>query len=254
VHHQFNYHEYWFITELLYKNPSESQDTYINKINMTSTDDDVVSISYTDLVAACSDNKSNINNLIERSFSSSGLGIIAITDVPNLPEMRLKLLPLAHKLASCTPDQLEKVTIAASGYQVGWSHGRERLEGNKYDYSKGSFYANPLTEDLAQSMLDRRKEDGDSEALKWDESLVKTEEEVRALAKTCPAFFAPNIWPTEDIPELESAFKDVAQLVHQVGIMLAKCCDSFVSANVSILLSAVIDMIATIYYSHLHLS
>ena len=212
---------------------------------MTSTDDDVVSISYDDLVAACSDNKS-INNLIERAFSSSGLGIIAITDVPNLPEMRLKLLPLAHKLSSLPPNKLQKVTVPTSGYQVGWSHGREKLEGDKFDYSKGSFYANPLTEDLAQSMLDRRKEDGDSEALKWDESLDKTEEEVRALAKSCPAFFAHNVWPTEDIPEFESAFKDVAQLVHQVGIMLAQCCDSFVSANVSILLSAVIDMISLI--------
>ena len=87
-------------------------------------------------------------------------------------------------------------------------------------------------------MLDRRKEDGDSEVLKWDESLdvVKTKEEVLALAKSCPAFFAPNVWPSEDIPELESAFKDVAHLVHQVGIMLARCCDSFVAANVSILL------------------
>ena len=199
---------------------------------MTSTDDGVVSISYTDLVAACSDNKSNINDLIDRAFSSNGLGIIAITDVPNLPEMRLKLLPLANQLASLPPNQLEKVTVPASGYQVGWSHGREKLE-DKYDFSKGSFYANPLTEDLAQTMLDRRKEDGDSEALKWDESLSKNEEEVLALAKSCPAFFAPNVWPSEDIPELESAFKDVAQLVHQVGIMLAHCCDSFVAANVS---------------------
>ena len=207
---------------------------------MTSTDDDVVSISYTDLVAAYADNKSNINDLIERAFSSSGLGIIAVTDVPDLPEMRLKLLPLAHKLASLPPNQLEKVTVPASGYQVGWSHGREKLEGDKCDLGKGSFYANPLTEDLAQSMLDRRKEDGDnSEALKWDESLDKTEEEVRVLAKSCPAFFANNVWPTEDIPELESAFKDVAQLVHQVGIMLAQCCDSFVAANVSILLSMI---------------
>ena len=216
---------------------------------MTSTDDDVVSISYDDLVAACSDNKS-INNLIERAFSSSGLGIIAITDVPNLPEMRLKLLPLAHKLSSLPPNKLQKVTVPTSGYQVGWSHGREKVEGDKYDVSKGSFYANPLTEDLAQTMLDRREEDGDSEALKWDESLSKTEEEVLALAKSCPAFFAQNVWPTEDIPELESAFKDVGELVHQVGIMLAKCCDSFVAANVSIMLSA-FDMKATVYYTHI---
>ena len=210
----------------------------------------IICISYDDLVNVGSDKISttktkHINNLIEKAFSSVGLGIIAITDVPNLSELRLKLLPLAQKLATLPHDQLEEITI--SPYQVGWSHGREKLEGNKPDYSKGSFYANPLTEDLTESMLDRRKyqqrreakdnmsnniiDEEMEETLQWDESLNDVDDDtLRALAKSCPAFFAPNIWPTKHLPELESAFNDVGQLVHNVGIMVAKCCDVYVSS------------------------
>lgn len=32
---------------------------------------------------------------------------------------------------------------ASSYYSIGWSHGKEKLEG-KPDFSKGSYYANPL--------------------------------------------------------------------------------------------------------------
>lgn len=118
------------------------------------------------------------------------------------------------------------------------------MEGDKPDFSKGSFYANPLTEDLAQTMLGRRQlyqkkdcVDGDvKELMDWDESVeaIKTDDELRALAKENPAFFAPNVWPSNHLPELESAFREVGQLVHKVGVMVAKCCDSYVSANVSL--------------------
>ena len=64
----------------------------------------IICISYDDLVNTFLESTTktkHINNLIEKAFSSGGLGIIAITDVPNLSELRLKLLPLAQKLASC---------------------------------------------------------------------------------------------------------------------------------------------------------
>ena len=216
---------------------------------------DVVSIRYDDLIATCSSsstttttnpNSVDANTLIERAFSSDGLGIIAITDVPNLPQLRHRLLPLAQKLATLPAHQLDEVTDPESGYQVGWSHGREKLEGDKPDWSKGSFYANPLTEDLVESMLGRRSyqpsnnsiiNNNTKEVLDWDESIdvVKTDDELRKLAKSNPAFFASNVWPSKHLPELESAFKDVGKLVHEVGLMVAKCCDSFVSSNVSML-------------------
>jgi hypothetical protein len=123
------------------------------------------------------------------------------------------------------------------------------LEGDKLDYSKGSFYANPLTEDLAETMLERRRyrrslitsdvrdDDVDrdkEELLEWDESLdiVRTDDELRSLARSNPAFFAPNVWPSEHLPDMESAFREVGQLIHEVGIMVARCCDSYVSSRV----------------------
>ena len=217
---------------------------------------DIVKISYNDLVTACSnDHQSSIDDLIERAFgnaNSSSLGIIAITDIPSLPSLRSKLLPLAPKLAALPPHQLEEITAPQSQYQVGWSHGREKLEGDKPDFSKGSYYANPLTDDLVESMLERRRynstspQDGDKisvhdkqqmeEVLKWDESLnqIKSEEELRQLANANPAFFAPNVWPTKSLPELENALKEMGQLIHQVGVHLAKCCDLYVAARVSV--------------------
>ncbi len=117
------------------------------------------------------------------------------------------------------------------------------------DYSKGSFYANPLTEDLAETMLERRRyrssripsDERDNgvdpdveELLEWDESLkkVRTDDELRALARSNPAFFAPNVWPSKHLPDMESSFREVGQLIHEVGIMVARCCDSYVSSRV----------------------
>ncbi len=116
------------------------------------------------------------------------------------------------------------------------------------DYGKGSFYANPLTDDLLETMLDRRRprggrmseeySDGEDEISLsesyHDESIdvVKTEDELRELAFSNPAFFAPNVWPTEHLPDIESTFKNVGSLIHEVGIMVAKCCDSYVSSLV----------------------
>ncbi len=90
-------------------------------IAASSKDSEVVCISYDDLVATCNGSSSqNHDAFIERAFSSTGLGIIAITDVPNLPQLRLRLLPLAQKLATLSPEHLEEITIHEADYQVGW--------------------------------------------------------------------------------------------------------------------------------------
>eukprot|EP00569_Conticribra_weissflogii_P005600 CAMPEP_0171348544 /NCGR_PEP_ID=MMETSP0878-20121228/31168_1 /TAXON_ID=67004 /ORGANISM="Thalassiosira weissflogii, Strain CCMP1336" /LENGTH=413 /DNA_ID=CAMNT_0011852923 /DNA_START=29 /DNA_END=1270 /DNA_ORIENTATION=+ len=206
---------------------------------------EVITIPYADLLSACQDDTSDASNfdtLIEASFGSlpTSLGIIAVTDVPALPELRLKLLPLARKLANLPQDQLDEITDANAQYQVGWSHGREKLEGDKLDLGKGSFYFNPLTDNLVESMLERRQKKNNDETdnnttsvLKWDESIdsIKSEEELKKLAQSQPGFFAPNVWPTKTIPELETVAKEVGILIHQVGILIAKCCDSYVSAK-----------------------
>ena len=48
------------------------------------------------------------------------------------------------------------------------------------------------------------------------------------LIKKFPSFLEPNIWPTEDLPGFEPAFKDLGRLVVDVGRMIAKQCDDYV--------------------------
>eukprot|EP00956_Cyclotella_meneghiniana_P000036 scaffold83_cov57-Cyclotella_meneghiniana.AAC.2 len=212
----------------------------------------IVTLSYDDLVSACkqvgdddSSTDMGMDDIIDRAFGSTSpnsLGIIAITDIPNLSALRLKLLPLAEKIATLPARELEQITAHEAAYQVGWSHGREKLEGDKPDFSKGSFYANPLTDNLVETMLERRKyleetnasrENGVKQLLEWDASKqsVPSDGDMQQLAKSNPAFFAPNIWPNESIPELETTFKEAGELVHHIGTMIAKCCDDYVSSR-----------------------
>ena len=40
----------------------------------------------------------------------------------------------------------------------------------------------------------------------------------------------PNIWPGQDLPELEGAFKDLGRLMMDVGLRLTEHCDRYVAA------------------------
>ena len=211
---------------------------------------DIVCIDYDDLVSACNDDDASSSGGVAESISkafgsadSASLGIVAITNVPGLDEARLRLLPLGHRLASLDREALQEITVPESQYQCGWSHGREKLVGDRPDLGKGSFYANPLCEDLLEEMMERRRYIFDSSvekapnssvdsALKWDECPYSElqDEDLIALAKSCPGFFFPNVWPKDGLPELETAFKDCGKLIHKVGVMVGKCCDRYVAS------------------------
>ena len=98
----------------------------------------------------------------------------------------------------------------------------------KPDFAKGSFYANPLHDKPVD-----------------DEELIKKCECAGVLPPSplvctlCtapspaadPAFLEPNIWPTEHLPTLEGAFKDLGNLIVSVGRKLAVHCDAFVAGR-----------------------
>ena len=44
-----------------------------------------------------------------------------------------------------------------------------------------------------------------------------------------PAFLEPNVWPSEQLPDLEPAMKDLGQLMVSVGRKLSTFCDSLVA-------------------------
>jgi len=157
----------------------------------------VVVIKYESLV-----NGEDLSDSIEAGFGFNGLGLIAVSGVPNLTTLRQNLLPLAKKFAELPDEVKAKMEDPSSHYSVGWSHGKEKMSEGKPDVAKGSFYANPLHDKPVS-----------------DEDLIKK----------FPSFLAPNIWPKDDLPELEGAFKTLGKLVVDVGLLLAKQCDRHVS-------------------------
>ena len=159
---------------------------------------EVVVLDYNDLIADV-----DLSEQIESAFGFDGLGLLTVKNVPQLELFRSTLLPLAHSFSQLPQDVKDKYIHEESSYSFGWSHGKEKLEG-KPDHSKGSFYANP--------QYDRPVDDD-------------------ALVSQYPAFIHPNIWPTDDLPALEPAFKDLGRLIVSVGLLVAKQCDRFVKSK-----------------------
>src|SRR3546814_11897116 len=81
--------------------------------------------------------------------------------------------------------------------------GKEKLQGTP-DYAKGSYYANP----------------------QYDTPV----EDPEVIAKHS-SFVHPNIWPTEDLPELQNAFKELGQLIVNAGLLVARQCDKFIHSR-----------------------
>lgn len=171
----------------------------------------VVTISYDDLLSFDPEKQEALRLMeqIGQAFGPKGLGILAVSGVPDFDVCRKSLLPLAAKLPYL-PD-LEFCVDAASLYSVGWSHGKEELAPGKPDTAKGSFYANPLTNDLAAALTQR---DGFS----------TTRQEIAAAH---PEFFASNLWPSQTLAELQTAFTRMGQLLQTVGCRVATVCDAY---------------------------
>lgn len=156
----------------------------------------ITSLAYDELVTG-----KDLREEIERAFGYDGPGLLTVSGVPGLAEARARLLPLARAFATLPDATKRKYEHARSFYSIGWSHGREKLQGRP-DVAKGSYYANPLHDAPFSDPAD--------------------------IAKY-PAFAEPNVWPTEELPELRGAFMHAGQLIHAVGCLVASQCDRFVS-------------------------
>mmetsp|Transcript_3834 Transcript_3834/g.14531 ORF Transcript_3834/g.14531 Transcript_3834/m.14531 type:complete len:364 (-) Transcript_3834:166-1257(-) len=155
---------------------------------------DVVNLDYADLVQ----NK-DLSSLIQQAFGSDGYGILTVSNVPRVAELRKIVLPLSFQFANL-PDSIKNLYVdEKSNYSFGWSHGKETFNG-KLDFAKGSFYANPTMD-------------------------VSTNDQL--LKEKAPFFCRDNIWPTEHLPQLEKAFKDMSRLLVDVGLLVSRQCDAF---------------------------
>jgi isopenicillin N synthase-like dioxygenase len=150
------------------------------------------------------DPNAELNAEIEQAYGYSGLGLIVITGVPDLVRLRKTLLPLALKFAKLPVDVKEKTANPDSHYSFGWSHGKEKLRRGRFDIYKGSYYNNPQY-DVPST---------DPEAI-----------------KKAPEVLSPNVWPKEDFPELEPAFKECGHKVCDVGAQLGHHVDKYVKSK-----------------------
>ncbi|KAJ9530925.1 hypothetical protein QJQ45_028778 [Haematococcus lacustris] len=139
-----------------------------------------------------------------QAYGPDGLGVLTISGVPNISDMRERLLRLASQVAALPAPALQRLEDVASQYNFGWSHGKEALQSGALDTHKGSFYANPMTDQPCAP---------DS-----------------PLLQQYPQYFRPNIWPGPDLPDLEPAFKALGQAVVALGTQLAHHCDRYCCA------------------------
>jgi len=161
---------------------------------------EIVELDYLDLK-----NGVDLTAKIERAYGTDGTGLLTVKNVPNYITARKRLLPLSREF-SLLPDSIkEKYVHAESYYSFGWSHGKEKLQG-KPDVSKGSYYANP----------------------QYDKPVDDEE-----IIEKYSSFVHPNIWPGEDLPEFEMAFKDLGQIIVSTGKLVARQCDKYVLSKCS---------------------
>ncbi|KAF9082937.1 hypothetical protein BGX29_007703 [Mortierella sp. GBA35] len=162
------------------------------------TSSKAVVVDYQDLVS----NK-DVSAQIEEAFGSHDhcLGLLLVKNLPpTYLALRERLLRLASVFAALPEAAKDKTVHAESRYSFGWSCGKEIMNG-KPDVSKGSYYANPMMDEPEAS---------------------------KVLQEQFPEYCHPNVWPKDDLPELEAAFKELGQFIVGVGEQVAKTCDAFV--------------------------
>lgn len=153
-----------------------------------------VSVEFLDLI-----NKGIDKTVINQAFGPDGLGIIIIKNVSGLLKARNLLYKQIRKFANLDPKIQKKYESPDSNYSFGWSKGKEMMAKGMVDTMKGSYYANPLNDNLAKGDL--------------------------TLIKKYPGYFTPNIWPTDILPDFETNFKNLGYIIYQVALKVLKECD-----------------------------
>eukprot|EP00899_Mesostigma_viride_P009496 jgi/Mesvir1/18548/Mv17066-RA.1 len=160
----------------------------------------IVTLTYDELIHR----NHNLGDRISQAFGEGGLGLLTVAGVPGYLEQRAALLPLAQQLASLPEDALARLEDPESHFSFGWSCGKETLQDGRPDYFKGSFYANPTVDKVTDDL---------------------------SLMALHPSYCRPNIWPVQDLPALEPAFKALGATIVHVGTLVARQCDLFLTSR-----------------------
>jgi len=163
---------------------------------MQLTPDGVVVLDF----AALNDPATDYTAEIEAAFGPNGLGALFVQGVPELAPSRRELLAHANAYGHLPPNVRVATEHPDSQYCFGWSHGREIMNG-KPDWAKGSYYNNPL-----RDHPDRHVQGS--------------------------PYFQDNIWPAPGlIPGFREDFMSLGKLIVDVGALVARQCDRYVSSK-----------------------
>ena len=155
-----------------------------------------VTISYNDLVSG-----RDLNKEVGAAFGPEGLGLILIKDCPDFSSKRKAVLQATRKFALLPDAVKDKYAVPEASYSIGWSHGKEKMKSGVPDNAKGSFYARPLSRDVLTQ---------DSE-----------------LKTKFPEVYRDNVWPREEVPELEHTFAAMTQIQVEVGLDMCQAFDKY---------------------------
>ena len=139
----------------------------------------------------------SFSHIINSAFDKNSLGLIIITDVPNMKEFRTNLIQAGRNFIKIKDKS--KYEKPEAYYAVGWSYGKEKMKNNKLDFAKGSYYANPLEDNPTDD---------------------------KELIKKYPGSYTPNVW-IDDIPEFEESFKIIGKTIYFLGLLLLNHCDDY---------------------------
>ncbi|EME45615.1 hypothetical protein DOTSEDRAFT_71346 [Dothistroma septosporum NZE10] len=141
---------------------------------------------------------------LEQAFGPDSLGIILVKDLPEaFAALRRKLLSLSSYLADLPAEKLAQVERPEARYNVGWSHGKEKLDSGLPDLNKGSYYGQPIHN-------------------------AELEAKARTLYPDLPDMTLENVWPDESVlPGFASTFEEMCRLIIDVAALVARSCDRF---------------------------
>lgn len=144
-----------------------------------------------------------------QAFGQSGLGILAVSCVPEFETVRQKLLRAANQLPNI--ENLDQLVDEASLYSIGWSHGKEQIAGQP-DYSKGSFYANPFDSNESNNRWPNELPELKSSLLEMSQILYATGCRIAAV---CDAYCqSQGVVTTRLLETLQANQNSKARLLH----------------------------------------
>ncbi|KAK0730350.1 hypothetical protein B0H67DRAFT_527080 [Lasiosphaeris hirsuta] len=151
---------------------------------------------------------------LREAFGPDSLGILIVKDVPEeFASLRHHLLSYSSYLGNLPKPTLDGLENEKAKYLTGWSLGKETLKNGQVDTLKGSFYANC--------------------AFYVDPALSCAAPTEQFNTENFPEYLSPNIWPGEaTLPGFKATFEQLCRLIIDVGVLVARGCDSFAEKEI----------------------